>query len=184
MSLKHRFISIFAAAMVVGSGAVIASAQDTPPPATEAAPKAEKQHRKGFDRHFGRHGGKSRGMRGLRGIELTEEQKAQVKQIHEGVRLDPAAMEEMKALHEARRSGTMTEEQKARAATLRDQVRAGRKLAHEQILGILTPEQRQQLETRKAEMQKRREERRQQMHERRKERTPSTPATTERPTDN
>ncbi len=176
MSLKYKFISLFASAMVLGSFAVSAYAQETTSPEKNSVERAGKHDRKGFGRR-GPHGKGPGGMRGLAGIELTEAQKVQIKQIHEANRPDPATMEEMKAIHEAKRAGTITDAQKARAEELRDQARTKGESVHQQVLAILTPEQRQQLETRKAEMRKKMEERRQQMRERRKEGKPQTTTT-------
>ena len=186
MSLKHKFISVFASALVVGATAVVASAQDQAPAVKDGSPKAEKLERKGgFGRHggFGRgmRGGDFRGARGLMGIQLTEAQKAQIKQIHDANRPDQATMDELKAIREARRAGTLTEDQKARAKALRDQMRTRAESVHQQVLALLTPEQLQQIETRKAEMQKRREERRQLREQRRRQAAP--PATTNKTTD-
>jgi periplasmic protein CpxP/Spy len=183
MSLKHKFISAFASALLIGSAALAASAQDQAPVMKDGTTKAEKHDRKGFGRHggFGKgmHGG---GMRGLKGLELTDAQKAQIKQIHEANRPDQATMDELKAIHEARQAGTLTEDQRARAKALRDQMRAKGDSVHQQVLAVLTPEQRQQIETRKAEMQKRREERRQLREQKRQQAAP--PATTNKTTDN
>lgn len=184
MSLKSKFISAFASALVVGSFAIVASAQDTK---TET-PKADttkktrpdgwvgdgvRKDRPGRD-GFGRHGK----MRGLAGIELTEAQKDQIKQIHEANRPDAAVVEELKAIHEARRAGTLTEDQKNRVKALREQMRTKGESVRQQVLAVLTAEQRQQLETRKAEMQKRREERREQMRQKRQS-APAVPKSTD-----
>lgn len=167
MSLKFKFISVFASALLLGSFVVAASAQETPQPSKDSVEKSGKLERKEFGRRGP--GGGRHAMRGLMGIDLTEAQKAQIKQIHEANRPDPAVMEEMKAIHEARRNGgTLTEDQKNRVKALRAQARTKAESTHQQVLAILTPEQRQQLETRKAEMRQKMEERRQQMQERRK----------------
>jgi periplasmic protein CpxP/Spy len=185
MSLKHTFISVFASALLIGSVAVVVSAQDHAPAVKDGTTKAEKHDRKGFGRHggFGKgmRGDGFRGMRGLMGIELTEAQKTQIKQIHEANRPDQATLDELKAIHEARTAGTLTEDQKARAKVLRDQMRTKGDSVHQQVLAVLTPEQRQQIETRKAEMQKRREERRQLREQKRQQATP--PATINKSTD-
>ena len=186
MSLKSKFVSVFASAMVLGSVAVVASAQTEAPAVKDGTEKAGKLDRKGF----GRHGGFGKGMRGgdragLRGIELTEAQKAQIKQIHEANRPDASVMEEMKAIRETRRSGgTITEDQKVRIQALRDQMQAKRASVHQQVLAVLTPEQRQQLERRKAEMQKKREEMRQLRQERRQQRRQALPPATDNSNDN
>lgn len=172
MSLKFKFISVFASALLLGSFVVSASAQETPQPSKDGVEKSGKLERKEFGRrgpHGRGPGGGRHAMRGLMGIELTEAQKAQIKQIHEANRPDPAVMEEMKAIHEARRNGgTLTEDQKNRVKALRAQARTKAESTHQQVLAVLTLEQRQQLETRKAEMRQKMEERRQQMQERRK----------------
>ena len=98
----------------------------------------------------------------LRGIELTDDQKAQIKAIHEANKPNPTDFEALKAIRETRKSGgTITEEQKAQLKQFREARKAKREQVHQQILAVLTPEQKTQLETRKAEMQKRREERKQ-----------------------
>lgn len=121
-------------------------------------------------------------MRGLMGIELTDTQKAQIKQIHEANRPDQASLDELKAIHEARRAGTLTEDQKAKVKAIRDQRRAKAESVHQQVLAILTPEQLQQIETRKAEMKKRMEEGRKLRQQRRQQAPP--PAATDKPAGN
>jgi len=68
----------------------------------------------------------------------------------------------MKTLFEAKRNGTLTADQQERMKTLKQQAREKGAAVHQQILAILTPEQLQQLEAKKAEMKQRREERKQQ----------------------
>ena len=163
MSLKSKFVSVFASAMVLGSLAIVATAQDQAPAVKNGVEKSEKFGRKGF----GKRGGFGKGMRGhkgggfgFRGIELTEAQKEQIKQIREANRPDAAAMEELKSFRAARRAGTLTDDQKARAQALREQARVRGESVRQQMLAILTPEQRQQLEAKKAERKQRWEERR------------------------
>jgi Spy/CpxP family protein refolding chaperone len=171
MSLKTKLISVFGSAIAVATFAVAASAQDTP--AVKEPGKGDRVERKGPGHRGGREG--FRGMRGFMGVELTEAQKAQIKQIHEANRPDEATRAELKAIHEARRNGTITDDQKARARAraIRDQMRSKHESVRQQVLAVLTPEQRQQIETRKAEMQKRMEERRQ-MRQRTRPTTPPT----------
>jgi Spy/CpxP family protein refolding chaperone len=91
-------------------------------------------------------------------------------------RPDEATMTELRTLREAKKAGTLTAEQTERMKSLREQSQAKFESIHQQVLAILTPEQRQQFETRKEEMKKRMIERR----ELRKEAKP----TTDKPTDN
>lgn len=132
--------------------------------AQEAAPvEKEKNHKEG--KHLGKGRGEGKGHFGRHGvgrllhqIELTEEQRARIKELHVANKPDAAVRDEMKAIHAAKRAGTITEEQKARARALREQAMLKREQLHQQVLNILTPEQRQQIETRKQEMKTRKEE--------------------------
>jgi protein CpxP len=182
MSLTKKLFIGFAAFIAAGTFAVAGSAQTTEEKSVE---KTEKHERRGMRREgFGKgeHGGKfGRGMRGLRGIELSEEQKTAIKAIHDANRPDEATRAEMKTIMQARREGTITPEQTERAKQLRAQVREKAEGIHLQIQNILTPEQRQQIETKKAEMKQRREEMRQQRELRRQQATPKTD--TEKPID-
>src|SRR5690606_10093783 len=95
----------------------------------------------------------------FRGLDLTEAQKGQIRLIRESMRTDQATHQEMRTLQQAKRSGTMTVEQKNRMETLRALAMERQELVRIQVEGILTPEQKKVLETRRAERQKRMEER-------------------------
>lgn len=191
MSLKSKLSSIFTLAFAATAFSVIVSAQETAPAPKDDTQKIERHHRGGRDGKFGRHGDHDgmrggRGMRGrmfgLRGIELTDAQKDQIKQIHEANKPSEALMAELKSFREARKSGTaLTDAQKERMKVIRGDMQAKRQSVHQQILGILTAEQRQQLEARKAEMQQRREEMREKRQEFRQKRDAAKPAV--KPTD-
>lgn len=168
MALKLRYIATFAIAALIGAFAMTTSAQETQTPQQDGVQKrmmkGDKMGRHGGKRGFGRGmmGGHDKGMmRGLRGIELTEAQKAQIKQLHEANKPDASRMEAMKAIREAKRAGTITEAQKAELQAMRDAMQAQQQTVHAQVLAILTPEQRQQLEARKAQMKERMEQRKQ-----------------------
>ena len=181
MSLRTNFFSVITASFAVAAFATFASAQETPAtPEKPNAPKVERPDKDGFGRHgeFGRgmHGDKHRdGMHGLMGIELTDAQKQQLRQIHEANRPDETTRQEMKTLMDAKRAGTLTAEQQERFKALRAEGREKEEKIHKQVLAILTPEQRQQLETRKQEMRKKMEERRELRQQ--KPATPETPKT-------
>lgn len=181
MSLRTKLFSAITALFAVAAFATFASAQETPAaPERPNAPKVERPEREGPGRHgeFGRgmRGDKHRGgMQGLMDIELTDAQKQQLRQIHEANRPDETTRQEMKTLMDAKRAGTLTAEQKERFKTLRVEGREKGEKVHQQVLAILTPEQRQQLETRKQEMRKKMEERRELRQQ--KPATPETPKT-------
>ena len=160
MSFKNTFTSVIASAIALTAFAGLSYAQDA-----SAAPKTDGQKQEKLDRRSGKRGnmgrrgmghGGHRGFPGLRGIQLTDAQKEQVRLIHESNKPDAAAIEQMRAMRESFKTGTaLTPEQKEQMKAMRDQRRAKAESVREQILAILTPEQRQQLETRRTEMEKR-----------------------------
>jgi len=161
---------------------VAASAQDAASSSSDSDDKSVKTERRGYGRHGGmgkgKHGARGGGyMRGLRGANLTDAQKEQLRVIHAANRPDQATMEEMRTLKEAKRGGTLTADQKEKFKALRQQTRANHEQVRLQVLAILTPEQRQQIELKQQEMKQRREERRNQRRENRG-------TTTDTPTDN
>lgn len=181
----NGFAVMAAAAVLAG----VSSAQQTTPPSTDNTQRQEMRERRKM-----RHGEAGKGMRHgrfgrrggfgmLRGIQLTDDQKAQLKVIHESNKPSEGVMQEMRSLMEAKRAGTMTDVQKARMAELREQGKLRHQAVNQQVLSLLTPEQKQQLEARKAERKQRREEFRQkreqwkQQRQQKMQQTPASPAT-------
>src|SRR5687768_4820636 len=145
MSLKTRFFSILTVAISIAAFSTFTFAQDD----KVVKPQDGVQKRERGDRK-GRMEGRGKGMRhggfGLRGIELTDAQKEQIRAIRESNKPDASTMEEMRGIREARKAGTeLTAAQKDRMKAFREQFGARRKAMHEQILGVLTAEQRTQL---------------------------------------
>lgn len=183
MSLKLKLTSTFALAAGVLLFSTGAFAQDTTPAdpmTTDKAEKPFKGDRKGGRGEFGRHK-MGRGMHGMfRGIDLTDAQKEQMKQIREANKPDEATMAQLKAIKESRKAGTaLTPEQEQAFKTFREQSRAKAKSIHEQMLGILTVEQKAQLDKNKAERKTRMEEFRKQRELRRQQKQDGV--TTEKP---
>jgi protein CpxP len=128
-------------------------------------------------RGFGRHGGHGRhGFGGMfRDLNLTEAQKSQLKAMREQQReaLKPV-MEQQRALREqirealesANPDATRIGQLEIQAHRLREQMKAEHEKSREAFLGILTPEQKAQLEKRKQEREQRREQFRQKRQER------------------
>ena len=181
MALRKKLFTTTTLAVALGAFGVFASAQTTETPKADGT-KVEKGDRKfGKRGEFGKRGGK-RGMRGghgmrggmgmLRGIELTDAQKEQIKSIREANKPSEETMALMKSIRETRKAGgTVTEDQKAQLKALRETQKSKMEGVHQQILGVLTAEQKTQLEAKKAEGMKRREEfrqKRQEMREKRK----------------
>lgn len=174
MAIRSKIFSSLTLVFAVGAFSVFATAQEATT-APQDGQKVEKGDRK-FEKRggkfgrrgmMGRHGGRGMGMGFLRGIDLTDAQKAQIKAIHEANKPAGGDFEAVKAIREARKSGTaITEDQKAQMKQFREARKAKMEQVHQQILAVLTVEQKAQLETRKAEMQKRREEFRQKRQDR------------------
>ncbi|HEX9961861.1 MAG TPA: Spy/CpxP family protein refolding chaperone [Pyrinomonadaceae bacterium] len=153
----------------------------TPQDDTQKMERMErKEGRRGFGKRDGmRRGGRGFGMHGLRQLNLTDAQKEQIRTIMESRRGNREAnqtqREELRQIIEAKRSGTITAEQQERLRAFRDQRRENARQLHEQILAILTPEQKTQLEQIKQE----RKQRHQEFRQNRRNKT-----TTETPQDN
>ncbi|MEO7660123.1 MAG: Spy/CpxP family protein refolding chaperone [Pyrinomonadaceae bacterium] len=169
MSLKNKFFSILTVALSVVMFSAFVIAQDTTrPEKAEKRAKGERgMGRGGFDQKGfeGRRGGRGmregfrRGLHGAKGINLTDAQKEQINAIREANKPDQASFEEMRSLMQAKRAGTLTDEQKARAKSLMEQRKSNAKAVHEQIQNILTAEQKAQIDQKKQEMKSRMQER-------------------------
>jgi len=173
MSLKQKIVSAITLAFALLTLTIFASAQEKT--STDAAAAPEKRERREPGRFKGegdrpgmrgegRHGGPRgpRGMlRGLHGVDLTDAQKTQIKGIMDSKRESFRQVhEQMRTLGHAKHEGTLTAEQETQLKTLRDQVKANADATRQEVLNVLTPEQRQKLEQNKQEMKQRREERR------------------------
>jgi periplasmic protein CpxP/Spy len=170
MSLKQKFVSAITLAFALLTLTIFASAQDkTTTPDTTAAP--EKTERRGPGRfkgegkgpgmRGGRHGGPRGMLRGLHGVDLTDAQRTQIKGIMDSKRDSfKQVHEQMRTLKQAKHEGTLTPEQETQFRTLRDQIKANADATRQEVLNVLTSEQRLKLEQNKQEMKQRREERR------------------------
>jgi protein CpxP len=177
MSLKNKFFSFLTLIMSVALFATVSIAQDS----KAAAPNTEKSM-KGEGRGMGKgkfHGGghhrgmhRGRGMRMMMHVaNLTDAQKLQIQAIHEANKPDAATIEEMKTLRAAKSTGTLTADQQSRLTALKLARQEKMKSVHEQVMNVLTPEQKAAIEAKKAE-------RKQKMQERRQKRQ-QNPATTD-----
>lgn len=163
MSLKRNF-SFFLTAVagaVVFAGSAMAQ-ETTAPKADDKAGHHQKGDRKFGRGQFGHHRfGKHRGFGGgmmFRDLNLTDAQKEQIKQIREANKPNKADFEAIRPLMEAKRSGTITADQEAQLKAFRDARQAKAQTVRDQILAVLTAEQKATLELKKAEMKQKREE--------------------------
>lgn len=116
--------------------------------------------------HFGKRGG---GMgRLFSQLDLTDAQKAQIKQIHENSRAELRPLgEQIRAkrqeIRQAREGGTVNEalvtQKLTEIAPLEAKMMAARARIHEQTLSVLTPEQKTKLEQMREQFKSRRGER-------------------------
>ena len=170
MSLRKNLPALMAFLLAMG-GVAYAQQPQTPPLDRGARPERMQE---GFGRRLGRMGPhRMRGrFPGFRELNLTEDQRQQQRAIMqrnlESIR---GPREELFKLREKRMAGTFTADDEARAKALRQEIHNSMKGIHGEIEGILTPEQRTQLEQLKAEHKARREE----MHKRRLERRENIP---------
>lgn len=153
---KLRLSSAALIAVLSVSGAVVV-AQDQQPPTT-GAPQIQKQNR--GDR-LGRRGKRHmRGQRlggGLRGLDLTDQQKEQARAImRANFESHKAQIEELKQLRQKGREG-LSDADKARAKELHNQLRESRLSARNQLSSLLTAEQKTKLEERMKNRRERRE---------------------------
>ncbi|NNE68156.1 MAG: hypothetical protein HKN33_16450 [Pyrinomonadaceae bacterium] len=181
MSFGRKVFSFVTLLVAIAALGIVTFAQETP---AEDKEKVEKQRIEGRKGRMGRQGQKGfrggRGMRhgrrggmirGLRRLNLSETQRSQVRTLAETHKnTQQPTIEEMRALRGKFRDGTATEDDKARMGELRAQMKASSEELRTSILGVLTPEQLEQLETMKAERRQRMEQRRQRMLERRQQR--------------
>ena len=184
MSLRSRFIALLTIAGATVAFSAVGMAQDkTVSPQTDKTEKQDKgDHQRGPGR-FGKGGpGGRRGGPGMRaggpammfrGLNLTDAQKTQIQEIMKSNRpnLSTENREEMRSLMMARRTGTLTTAQEDKMKSMRSAGQAKAQSIRDQILGVLTAEQKAQLEQRRTQM----KDRIQQRGPLRERKTPPTP---------
>jgi protein CpxP len=120
------------------------------------------------------------GMREFAQINLTDDQKTQLKNLHESFRTkmdgNEGSRKEMFTLMGQKRDNTLTAEGQARLKEMRDQMKAQHEQLRANALNILTAEQKTQLETIKAERKLKMEQRRKEWQERKAARAANAPA--------
>lgn len=154
---KIRFSSAALITVLSVSGAVVV-AQDQQAPAT-GTPQIQQQKRgdglgrRGKGRHM--RGQKLRG--GLRGLDLTDQQREQARAImRANFESHKAQIEELKQLRQKGRTA-LSDADKARAKELHNQLRESRLSARNQVSSLLTAEQKTKLEERMKNRRERRE---------------------------
>jgi periplasmic protein CpxP/Spy len=131
------------------------------------------RHREGRRQRIGRQGREGFGeFRGMRELNLTDEQRQQQKAIvQRHLESVKAQRDELFRLGEKRAQGSLTAEDGARAKALRQEIHNSRQGARTEVESILTPEQRTRLDQLKTERKAGHDER----LKRRQERRENTP---------
>ncbi len=122
---------------------------------TPTRPDSGAMHRGGERGMMGKHRGhKGEGregagaMRLMRELDLTDAQKQQARAIMERFAASTKTQrEELRGLREQRAQGTLTADAQANAKTVRMQLAESNRNMHNELLAILTPEQRAKFET-------------------------------------
>jgi Spy/CpxP family protein refolding chaperone len=131
--------------LLTALGAVVQAQQPATQNPTEGPGRMGPGEGRGFRHGPGPEGGL--GPRMLRELNLTDDQKQQVRTIlQQSFAGSKAVREEMRQLGEKRRQGPLTSEEEARARTLHEQMRASMKDTEAKIASILTPEQKARIE--------------------------------------
>lgn len=146
MFLRNKLtLAGLALVLLTAFGAVVRAQQ--PQPSTQDQPPGNEKRR------FGR-GEERRGMRrfgrgplaGLRELNLSDNQKQQVRAIMErNFEATKAPREELRTLGQKRFEGTLTPEEQARAKELHQQMAQSMKSGMTEVQGILTAEQKAKL---------------------------------------
>lgn len=140
--MKKIFSSALFLGLAFGAGsAIFAQDNNSQNQSPNAQQRMERKARAGKMR-----GDKHKGMSGLSQLNLTDAQKEQLKNLRQSNHVDKTSRDEIRQLIRAKRNGNLTAEQETRLNTLREQGKANAEKMHQQVLAILTPEQRQQLE--------------------------------------
>lgn len=138
--------------MAFGTLALAQTTQPAPPPGSGTA-QGEGRGMGKHQRHKGEgHKGKGRegmgGLRLMRELDLTDAQKQQARVIKERYAASTKPQrEELRQLHEQKKQGTLPADAKTKAEALRAQLAEANKQMHNEMLAILTPEQRAKFET-------------------------------------
>ncbi|MCA1592190.1 MAG: Spy/CpxP family protein refolding chaperone, partial [Acidobacteria bacterium] len=144
--------------MILGLAASLGVAAFAQQPQQTGAPAIEqRQERMGRMGRMGKHHGemdKERGhMKMFRELNLTDAQKQQLRAVHEKAQQSTQAQREelRQLLRQKRQGGQLTAEQETRARQLRAELRDAHQRIESEVIAILTPEQRKQLEQKRDE---------------------------------
>ncbi|MFV0389926.1 MAG: Spy/CpxP family protein refolding chaperone [Pyrinomonadaceae bacterium] len=175
-----KFATLFALVFTFGLVSENAFGQTTQPETTN---KDKVQQRGGKKK--GMRGDSRQGMRGhnsmFEDLDLTDAQKAQIQKIMQDNReaqkkQSAENKDEMRELMAAKRSGLLTSAQEARLKAIGDERKANMERIHNQIMDVLTAEQKAKFEAKQAEMKAKMQERQKMRQERQEGKSKATKA--------
>ena len=148
MKTKLAAAALFAAISFTGSTMLFAQQ-----PTQQPSPEAGQQPGPGMRGPRGPRDFKRGGMGAFRQLDLTDAQRQQLREISERFRESTRTQrEQMRPFHEQlRQGGTLSTDDQAKLNALREQLRGLERQSHEEMLSVLTPEQRAKLDQLKEE---------------------------------
>jgi protein CpxP len=164
MSLRNRLTGAGLTLGLLVTFSLPAMAQESATTAQQEGSQPQTE-RMGKRKHWGGRHARGRGMRRMfRELDLSEAQKQQASAIIERYKeMTRPQREEMRQLHQQKRqtaTGAVDPQAQARAESLRTELRETHKRMQDELLTILTPDQRAKWEQIKQDRKARREERR------------------------
>lgn len=166
---SKRLTAAAAVTLVAVVAILVMTAAAVPAPVQSTNETTDKVERRGARRGFRAHRARRMGMLGFRGIDLTDEQKAQLKQIREShsAAIRPLA-EQLRAkkqeIREAMSGETFDEglvtQKLTESASIEARLMAERFRLRQEMLSVLTPEQKATLDQKREQFKSRRGERR------------------------
>lgn len=175
---KMSGVAALSLSAILGAGSLVALAQTTPSESGDQQTTVKRERRGGGKGKFGKRGrgGKMHGARMFKNLNLSEDQKAQLKQLRQASRETTKPLREQlrakrQELRSANAGGTFNEalatQKLTEMASLQAKMMGERVRLQQAMLAILTPEQKTQLETARAERAAKRAERKAKRAERR-----------------
>jgi periplasmic protein CpxP/Spy len=154
MKTKLAAAAVFAAMSLTGSTLLFAQQ-----PTQQPSPESGQLPGQGTRGPRGPRDFKRGGMGAFQQLDLTDTQRQQMREISERFRESTRAQrEQMRPLHEQlRQGGTLSTEDQAKLNTLREQIRALERQRKDEMMSVLTPEQKAKLDQLKEEHKARRE---------------------------
>ena len=143
--MKKLVIFLGGLAVVLGTCGVATVAQETQAPTN--ATNVQQPRRERLGRRMGRRRERMRMFGALRQLNLTDTQKQQAQSIiRANFESTKAQRQEMAQLRRKFREGTLTDDEKAKAKELRQQLHASRQNTRTQLAALLMPEQKTKLD--------------------------------------